>query len=159
MASVNRVHLIGNVGRDPELKFMSDGNAICNLSVATTYAWKDKTSGEKKESVEWHRVTLRGRTAEVAGEYVKKGTAVYVEGRLQTRKWTDKDGVDKYTTEIVADSMQLLGGKGGLSEQSPRQADPAPAAAARRPAALSPAPGATYDGKGGFDDFKDDIPF
>jgi single-strand DNA-binding protein len=163
VASVNKVILVGNVGRDPEVKFMSDGNAIANLSVATSFTWKDKVTGEKKEEVEWSRVTLRGRTAEVAGEYVKKGTAVYIEGRLRTRKWTDKDGVDKYTTEIVADSMQMLGGKVGAGEQAPRPTEQAPAAPARRApaptAGSAPAPGATYDGKGGFDDFKDDIPF
>lgn len=141
MASVNKVILIGNVGRDPEVKFMADGNAICNLSVATTHAWKDKASGEKKEETEWHRVTLRGRTAEVAGEYVKKGTAVYIEGRLRTRKWTDKAGVEKYTTEIVADSMQMLGGKGERQET------------------LAPAPKAAKPVATGFDDFDDSLPF
>jgi single-strand DNA-binding protein len=142
VASVNKVILVGNVGRDPEVKFMSDGNAIANLSVATSFTWKDKVTGEKKEEVEWSRVTLRGRTAEVAGEYVKKGTAVYIEGRLRTRKWTDKAGVEKYTTEIVADSMQMLGGKGERQESAPVAAKPAPAKSA-----------------GGFDDFDEQPPF
>lgn len=145
MASVNRMTLLGNVGQDPEVKFLSSGTAVCNLSVATTYTWKDKTSGEKKSETEWHRVVLMGRTAEVAGEYLKKGSSVYIEGRLRTRKW-EKDGVERYSTEIMGDSMQLLGGKGGNAEQG-RQELPAAAKAA-------PAKVAT-----GFDDFADDLPF
>lgn len=110
MASVNKVILIGNLGRDPETRYTTGGDAVTNLSLATTDTWKDK-SGEKQERTEWHRVVLFGRQAEVAGEYLKKGRPVYIEGRLQTRKYTDKDGVEKYSTEIIADRMQLLGGR------------------------------------------------
>ncbi len=106
MASVNKVILIGNLGRDPEVRYMPDGGAITNVSIATTESWKDK-NGEKQEKTEWHRVAFFGKLAEIAGEYLKKGSQVYVEGRLQTRKWQDKDGNDKYTTEIVADRMQM----------------------------------------------------
>ena len=113
MASVNKVILIGNLGRDPETRYMPDGAAITNISVATTDTWKDK-QGEKQERTEWHRVAFFGRLAEIAGEYLKKGSQVYVEGRLQTRKWQDKDGNDKYTTEIVADRMQMLGSRQGM---------------------------------------------
>lgn len=155
MASVNKVIIVGNLGRDPEVKYMADGNAICNLSVATTYAWKDKASGEKKEETEWHRVTLRARLAEVAGEYLKKGSAVYIEGRLRTRKY-EKDGVERYSTEIMADSMQMIGGRGeGASgaAQAPASAPvqrpaPAPARAAAKPAGGDP-----------FGDMEDNIPF
>jgi len=112
MASVNKVILIGNLGRDPETRYTTGGDAIANLNIATTEQWKDK-SGEKQEKTEWHRVVLFGRQAEIAGEYLKKGRSVYIEGRLQTRKYTDKDGVEKYSTEIVGDRMQLLGGREG----------------------------------------------
>ena len=110
MASVNKAILVGNVGRDPEVRYSPSGTAVCNLTLATTKKWKDK-DGEAKEETEWHRVVLYQRLAEVAGVYVKKGKQIYIEGSLKTRKWTDKDGVDKYTTEIVADQMQLLGGR------------------------------------------------
>src|SRR5258705_12590267 len=113
MASVNKVILIGNLGRDPETRYMPDGGAITNISVATTDVWKDK-NGEKQEKTEWHRVAFFGKLAEIAGEYLKKGSQVYVEGRLQTRKWQDKDGNDKYTTEIVAQQMQMLGSRQGM---------------------------------------------
>ena len=109
MASVNKVIVLGNLGRDPEVRYTPSGAAVCNLRIATTRNWKNKDSGEKKEETEWHSVVLYDRQAEVAGEYLKKGRPVYIEGRLKTRKWTDKDGAEKYTTEIVADSMQLLG--------------------------------------------------
>jgi single-strand DNA-binding protein len=112
MASVNKVILIGNLGRDPETRYTTGGDAICNLNIATSEQWKDK-SGEKQERTEWHRVVLFGRQAEIAGEYLKKGRSVYIEGRLQTRKYTDKDGVEKYSTEIVGDRMQLLGSREG----------------------------------------------
>ena len=112
MASVNKVILIGNLGRDPETRYTTGGDAICNLNIATSEQWKDK-SGEKQERTEWHRVVLFGRQAEIAGEYLKKGRSVYIEGRLQTRKYTDKDGVEKYSTEIVGDRMQLLGSRDG----------------------------------------------
>ena len=112
MASVNKVILLGNLGRDPETRYTTGGDAVTNLSIATSEQWKDK-SGEKQERTEWHRVVLFGRQAEIAGEYLKKGRSVYIEGRLQTRKYADKDGVEKYSTEIVADRMQLLGSREG----------------------------------------------
>jgi single-strand DNA-binding protein len=115
MASINKVIIIGNLGRDPEVRYTPSGAAVCNVSVATTRNWKDKSSGDKVEETEWHRVVFYDRLAEIAGEYLKKGRAVYVEGRLKTRKWQDKDGKDNYTTEIVADNMQLLGGREGGS--------------------------------------------
>lgn len=113
MASVNKVILIGNLGRDPEMRYTPDGAAICNLSIATTSSWRDRSSGERREETEWHRVSLFGRVAEVAGEYLRKGRPVYIEGRLRTRKWQDKEtGQDRYSTEIVGDQMQMLGGRG-----------------------------------------------
>ena len=114
MASINRATIIGNVGRDPELRYSAAGAAVCNITVATSRNWKDKTSGEKVEETEWHRVVFYDRLAEIAGEYLKKGRSVYVEGRLKTRMWTDKEGVERYTTEIVADNMQMLGGREGM---------------------------------------------
>jgi single-strand DNA-binding protein len=161
MASVNKVILIGNLGRDPEVRYAPSGSAICNVTLATSRQWKDKNSGDRQEETEWHRVVFYDRLAEIAGEYLKKGRPVYVEGRLKTRKWTDKDGVEKYTTEIVADQMQLLGsregmgggdegggGGGGYSRERPA-ARPA-SAPASKPAAKSST---------GFDDMDDDIPF
>ena len=112
MASVNKVIIVGNLGRDPEVRYTPDGAAICNVSIATTSNWKDKTTGEKKEETEWHRVVFYNRLAEIAGEYLKKGRSVYIEGRLKTRKWQDKDtGADRFSTDIVADQMQMLGGR------------------------------------------------
>ncbi len=120
MASVNKVILVGNLGRDPEVRYSPDGAAICNVSIATTSNWKDKNTGERREDTEWHRVVFYNRLAEIAGEYLKKGRSVYVEGRLKTRKWQDKDtGADRYSTEIVADQMQMLGGRdstGGMDD-------------------------------------------
>ena len=113
MASVNKVIIVGNLGRDPETRYMPNGEAVTNVAVATTESWKDKNSGDKKEITEWHRITFYRKLAEIAGQYLKKGSSVYIEGRLQTRKWTDKDGVERYTTEIIADTMQMLGGKPG----------------------------------------------
>jgi single-strand DNA-binding protein len=150
MASVNKVIVVGNLGRDPETRYMPDGAAITNVSVATSFQWTDKASGEKKEETEWHRVVFRGKLAEVAGEYLKKGSQVYVEGRLRTRKWQDKDGQDRYTTEIMATEMKMLGSRPGAGE--PREAPPEPRAAEPRAApAKKPA--------GKFDDLEDDIPF
>ena len=161
MASINKVILVGNVGKDPETRYAPDGGAISNISVATTDTWKDKTSGEKKEATEWHRVVFFNRLAEIAGEYLKKGSSVYIEGRLKTRKWTDKDGVEKYTTEIVADQMQMLGSRqgggggmgggddGGGQQQGyskPAQSNSAPA---KKPATATQS----------FNDMDDDIPF
>ena len=113
MASVNKVIIVGNLGRDPETRYLPSGEAVTNISVATTETWKDKASGEKKEATEWHRISFFGKLAEIAGEYLKKGRSVYVEGRLQTREWQDKEGQKRQTTEIVANTVQFLGGKGG----------------------------------------------
>ncbi|QZA81934.1 single-stranded DNA-binding protein [Deefgea piscis] len=171
MASLNKVLLIGNLGRDPETRFMPNGNAVCNFSIATTESWKDKQSGQKQEKTEWHNISMYGRLAEIAGQYLKKGSSVYIEGRLQTRKWQDKQtGADRYTTEIIADEMKMLGGRGDTGgnagggynqqgggddfnqeysapvqqqQQAPRQAPPQAAAKPAR----------------NFDDFEDDIPF
>lgn len=162
MASVNKVILIGNVGRDPETRYSPNGGAICNLSIATTRNWKDKGSGEKREETEWHRVVFYDRLAEIVGEYVKKGRPIYVEGRLKTRKWQDKDGVEKYTTEIIAEEMQLLGsregggaggfegggGGGGYSRESAQGGG-----GARQQPARKPAPAQD------FENMDDDIPF
>ncbi len=149
MASVNKVILIGNLGRDPEIRYMPSGDAMANISLATTENWKDK-NGEKQEKTEWHRVVMFGKVAEIAGEYLKKGSPVYFEGRIQTRKWTDKDGQDRYTTEVVADRMQMLGSRsGGSASSMPQGEDSAPAGKAA---------GGGQKG-GGFDDMEDDIPF
>ncbi len=113
MASVNKVILVGNLGRDPEVRYTAEGSAITNISVATTSQWKDRNSGERREETEWHRVTFFGRLAEIAGEYLKKGRSVYIEGRLKTRKYTDANGVEKYATDIIAEQMQMLGGRDG----------------------------------------------
>ena len=172
MASINKVILIGNLGRDPEVRYTPSGAAVCNVSVATTRNWKDKASGDKVEETEWHRVVFYDRLAEIAGEYLRKGRPVYVEGRLKTRKWQDKDGKDTYTTEIVAEQMQLLGGRdgggggGGYGGGAPAGDDfgdapaPAPRAAAPRPApAPRQAPAPAPKSSTGFDDMDDDIPF
>jgi len=168
MASVNKVIIIGNLGRDPEVRYNPNGVAWCTVSIATTRNWKDKTSGEKVEETEWHRVVFNDRLAEIAGEYLKKGRSVYVEGRLKTRKWTDKDGAEKFTTEIIANEMQMLGGRegmgggGGAGEEGgggyPRgdRGDEPRSAPASRPAASKPAPSKSATG---FDDMDDDIPF
>ena len=113
MASVNKVILVGNLGRDPEVRYSAEGSAICNISIATTSQWKDRTSGERREETEWHRVVFYNRLAEIAGEYLRKGRPVYVEGRLRTRKWTGQDGQERFTTEIIAEHMQMLGGRDG----------------------------------------------
>lgn len=115
---INKVILIGHLGQDPEVKYMPSGSAVANVSIATTESWKDKNSGEKKDKTEWHRVIFFARLAEIVGEYLKKGSQVYVEGRLQTRKWQDKSGQDRYTTEIVASEMQMLGGKGSGGDRA-----------------------------------------
>ena len=182
MASVNKVIILGNLGRDPELRYTPSGSAVCNVSIATTRNWKSREGGERQEETEWHRVVFYDRLAEIAGEYLKKGRPVYVEGRLKTRKWQDKEGKDNYTTEIIAEQMQLLGGRegggddmggggggGGYSrERSPERGGggsgrdsgdfdapraPAPRAAAPRAPAPAPKPAT------GFDDMDDDIPF
>jgi single-strand DNA-binding protein len=138
---INKVILIGNLGKDPEVRYMANGGAVCNVTLATTESWKDKQSGEQKDRTEWHNIVFYRRLAEIAGEYLRKGSQVYVEGKLQTRKWQDKNGNDRYTTEIIANEMQMLGSRGGSADFAPSQAArPAPAAAAA-------------------DDFDDDIPF
>jgi len=159
MASINKVMLIGNLGKDPEIRYMPSGDAIANLTLATTENWKDK-SGEKQEKTEWHRVSMFGRMAEIAGEYLKKGSSVYIEGKLQTRKWQDKEGNDRYTTEIVANEMKMLGGRasgGDIGMDKPASNVSAGGAKPSRPAGnSSPAPST---GGSGFDDMEDDIPF
>jgi single-strand DNA-binding protein len=141
MASVNKTIILGNVARDPEVRYTPNGSAVCSVSVATNRSWKNKESGERQEETEWHRVVFYDRLAEIAGQYLKKGKPVYIEGRLKTRKWQDKEGVDKYTTEVIAEQMQLLGGRD--EEQAPRS-EPAPK---------------TSKPKTDFDDMADDIPF
>jgi single-strand DNA-binding protein len=163
MASVNKVILVGNLGKDPEVRYMPSGDAITNITMATTDSWKDK-NGEKQEKTEWHRVAFFGKLAEIAGEYLKKGSQVYVEGRLQTRKWQDKEGQDRYTTEIIADRMQMLGSRSGGGNYEVQ--DQAPAGAGRDSreskgggsGAPSSKPPAGKKG-GDFEDFEDDIPF
>ena len=150
MASVNKVILVGNLGADPETRYQTSGDAITNIRVATTDKWKDKASGEMKEATEWHRVAFFGRLAEIAGEYLKKGSQVYVEGRIRTRKYQDKEGHERYSTEIIGDRMQMLGSRAGAGEARGEPRD-APAEAKGEPAPPK---------KGGkFDDMEDDIPF
>ena len=178
MASINKVILVGNLGRDPEMRSFPSGDQVANVTVATTDKWKDKQTGEMREATEWHRVVFNGRLAEIAGQYLRKGSQVYVEGSIRTRKWTDQSGQERYSTEIRADQMQMLGGRQGLGQPAgdsggyddggysapppaaPRRpaapaasARPAPAAAPRAP--VAPAPKASS----GFDDMDDDIPF
>ena len=167
MAAINKVILIGNLGRDPEVRYTPNGNAVCNVSVATTRQWKNKESGDKQEETEWHRVVFYDRLAEIAGEYLKKGRSVYVEGRLKTRKWTDKEGKEQYTTEVIATEMQMLGGREGMGgggggaeegggySESPQRSAPVPAS---RPAASAAARPASKPSTG-FDNMDDDIPF
>ena len=181
MASVNKVIIVGNLGRDPEMRTFPSGDQVANVTIATTDRWRDKNSGENREATEWHRVTFNGRLAEIAGQYLRKGSQVYVEGSLRTRKWTDQaTGQERYATEIRADSMQMLGsrqgggqpqggygddGYGETSYEAPRRA-PAPApmqqqrpaapAARPAPAPMSPPP---QRAASGFDDMDDDIPF
>ena len=143
---VNKVILIGNLGKDPEVRYMPNGQAVANVTIATSETWKDKTSGEQKEQTEWHRVVFFRRLAEIAGEYLKKGSKVYIEGRLQTRKWQNKDGQDQYTTEIVANEMQMLDSKGAGSNFSNSP-----------PANMETAGGEPHMAAAG--DFDDDIPF
>ena len=170
MASVNKVILVGNLGRDPEVRYSPDGAAICNVSIATTSQWKDKASGERREETEWHRVVMYNRLAEIAGEYLKKGRSVYIEGRLKTRKWQDKDtGADRYSTEIVADQMQMLGGRERWRRRRQLRwrwrlrRSPAPAArragtAPGAPAASAPQAAPASSGAN-LADMDDDIPF
>lgn len=161
MASVNKVILVGNCGRDPEIRYLPSGQAVANVSVATTSRRKDRNSGEMVEDTQWHRVTFYDRLAEIAGEYLKKGRPVYVEGRLKYGKYTDQSGVEKNTVDIIATEMQLLGGRDGGSDEggggySRPAAAPRAAAPAQRPPAPAPAPARQASG---FDDMDDDIPF
>ena len=162
MASLNKVLLIGNLGADPETRYAPSGSAICNLRIATTDTWKDKQSGERKERTEWHRVVMFDRLAEIAAQYLRKGSPIYIEGRIQTRKWQDQSGQDRYTTEIRADQMQMLGGRpsGGDAPMGRRDEDgfdqrPQPASQAPQ----QPQQAAKPAESGGFGDFDDDIPF
>jgi single-strand DNA-binding protein len=163
MASVNKVILIGNLGKDPEVRYAPSGSAICNVTIATSRVTKDKSSGERQEQTEWHRVVMFDRLAEIAAEYLKKGKSVYIEGRLQTRKWTDKEGVERYSTEIIANEMTMLGGRdGGGTGGGDDMGEPRAAAAPRSapPARSAPAPRPAPSKTGtGFDDMDDDIPF
>ncbi|MBT3888484.1 MAG: single-stranded DNA-binding protein [Nitrosomonadaceae bacterium] len=155
MASVNKVILIGNLGKDPDIRYMPNGEAVANITLATSETWKDKT-GAKQEKTEWHRVTFYRKLAEIEGEYLKKGNSVYVEGRLETRKWTDKTGTDRYTTEIIANEMRMLGSKSGASSfeggnKNNKTAPPKDSATSNNNAASTP--------NSGFGDMDDDIPF
>ena len=149
MASVNKVILVGNLGADPDQRFLPNGDAVCNIRIATSESWKDKQTGDKKEATEWHRVVFFRRLAEIAGQYLTKGSSVYVEGSLKTRKWQDKDGSDRYTTEIVGSEMKMLGSKGDGEQRQAPQAERPQAQAQSAPAKKKP-----Y-----FDDMDDDIPF
>ena len=144
MRGVNRAIIVGQLGKDPEMRYTADGKAIANFSVATSEQWKDKQTGEKQEKTEWHRISIFGKLAEIAGEYLRKGSQVYLEGKIQTRKWQDKDGQDRYTTEIIADQMQMLGGKSGGEE---REEKPRTTKHVQQTHATN------------FDDFDEDIPF
>ena len=181
MASINKVIIVGNLGRDPEMRTFPSGDQVANVTIATTDKWKDKQTGEMKEATEWHRVVFNGRLAEIVGQYLRKGSQVYVEGSLRTRKWTDQAGIEKYSTEIRADQMQMLGGRQGMGgqggghddgygdqggggyDQAPRRAAPAPMQQ-QRPAAPAPRPAPAPVAQApraasGFDDMDDDIPF
>ncbi len=157
MASVNKVILVGNLGADPEVRYMTNGDAVANIRMATTESWKDKNTGERKEITEWHRVVFYRKLAEIVEKYLKKGSAVYIEGRIRTRKWQDKEGQERYTTEIEANEMQMLGSRQSVSSSGgeaefggsmPSQPAPSNAAARSAPAKSSP-----------FDDMDDDVPF
>jgi single-strand DNA-binding protein len=175
MASVNKVILVGNLGADPETRYLPSGDAVANIRLATTDRYKDKTSGEMKELTEWHRVSFFGRLAEIVNEYLKKGSSVYIEGRIRTRKWTDQSGQEKYSTEIVADQMQMLGSRGGSGGGGGDEGGYSRSAPAERSGgARAPAGGRSAGGGGGagggstrpsapagggFDEMDDDIPF
>ncbi len=152
MASVNKVILVGNLGADPEVRYLPNGDAVTNIRVATTESWKDKNTGEKKELTEWHRVVFYRKLAEIAGQYLKKGSQVYIEGRIRTRKWQGQDGQDRYTTEIEANEMQMLGRREGVGD-APRESG------GGRPASRPAASNNASQSDGGFGDVEDDIPF
>ncbi|VXC82475.1 Single-stranded DNA-binding protein [Burkholderia sp. 8Y] len=168
MASVNKVILVGNLGADPETRHLPSGDAVANIRLATTDRYKDKSSGEMKEQTEWHRVSFFGRLAEIVNEYLKKGSSVYIEGRIRTRKWTDQAGQERYSTEIVAEQMQMLGGRASgdrSSNDSFESQRPARQERSQEPRSNNPAPAnrepqsTSYGGGGGFSDMDDDIPF
>ena len=167
MASVNKVIIVGNLGRDPEIRYMPSGDAIANIAVATSYKSKDRNTGEQKEQTEWHRISFFGRLAEIVGQYLKKGSSVYVEGRLQTRKYTDKDGIERYATDIIAENMQMLGGRQGMGGDGGMDDggsgggsyDSAPSRPAPRPAPPTPAARPAPKPAPNFSDMDDDIPF
>ncbi|MGV7208220.1 single-stranded DNA-binding protein [Oxalobacteraceae bacterium A2-2] len=165
MASVNKVIIVGNLGRDPEVRYMPSGDAIANIAVATSYRSKDRNTGEQKELTEWHRISFFGRLAEIVSQYLKKGSSVYVEGRLQTRKYTDKDGVEKYATDIIAENMQMLGGRQGMGggdsmdDMGGGGYDAPPSRPAPRPQQAAPAPRPAPKPAPNFSDMDDDIPF
>lgn len=155
MASVNKVIIVGNLGRDPEIRTFPSGDQVANVTIATTDKWKDKQTGEMKEATEWHRVTFNGRLAEIAGQYLRKGSQVYVEGSLRTRKWTDQAGVEKFSTEIRADQMQMLGSRHDAPPAAAPASRPAPP-----PQRQAPAPAPRGSTGSGFDDMDDEpIPF
>ena len=155
MASVNKVILVGNLGADPETRYTQGGDAVCSIRLATTEIWKDKASGEKREVTEWHKVVFYRKLAEIAGQYLKKGSSVYIEGRIKTRKWQDKDGNDRYTTEIEATEMQMLGSRqsGGQSDQGGHQPPPS------RPSGGNAGQQQRQPQRQAYDDLGDDIPF
>ena len=155
MASVNKVILVGNLGKDPEVRYMPNGEAVTNVTIATTDTWKDKGSGDKKEATEWHRVVFFRKLAEIAGQYLKKGSQVYIEGSLKTRKWQGQDGQDRYTTEIVADTMQMLGRREGMGGGD----TPARESGGSRGAPAQGGKPAAQPAGSNFNDFEDDIPF
>ena len=162
MASVNKVILVGNLGRDPEIKVFPSGDQVANITIACTDKWKDKQTGEMKEATEWVRVVFNGRLAEIVGQYLRKGSQVYVEGSLRTRKWTDQSGVEKYSTEIRADNMQMLGGRqndGGQQQDALQQRQAPRPAPASQQQGQRPAPAPQRSSNSGFDDMDDDIPF
>ncbi|MBM4208655.1 MAG: single-stranded DNA-binding protein [Gammaproteobacteria bacterium] len=162
---LNKVTLIGNLGADPEIRFMPSGGSVANISLATTRRWKDKQTGERREATEWHRVVFFNRLAEIAGEYLKKGSQIYVEGRLQTRKWQGQDGQDRYTTEILAEEMHMLGSRSGGTGQFNQDYNPPASSAGHQPAQqYSSAPSSSNAPPSAppmpdYDDFDDDIPF
>lgn len=153
MASINKAILIGNLGKDPETRYMPNGDAVCSFSIATSEQWTDKASGEKREATEWHNIVAFRKLAEICGQYLAKGSPVYIEGRIKTEKWQDKEGNDRYTTKIYADQMQMLGGKRDGEQSAPRS-ESAPAQNQQRSA-----PAQNSGGGGSFDDFESDIPF
>ncbi len=164
MASVNKVILIGNLGKDPEVRYMPSGRAVANVSLATKDTWKDKNTGEKQERTEWHNIVFYSPLAEIAGQYLRKGSSVFVEGRLQTRKWQDKNGQDRYTTEIVVNDMQMLGGRGGSGGSAPfasegAEGEPATSAPPQQRSAPAASRAPAPPAPGGDNGFDDDIPF